>query len=54
MPKPNPEQETRVEWIKRCVPVVIEDGTAKEPKQAVAICVSMWNESLKKSSRNGA
>jgi len=48
MPTPNLDTETRREWINRCVPVVIRDGTTDRPDQAVAICVSMWNEALKK------
>lgn len=36
------EGETREEFVDRCIPIVIEDGTAKTPEQAVAICNSMW------------
>jgi hypothetical protein len=45
MPEPR-KDETRVEFLKRCIPQVIEEGTApKEPiEQAVAICSSMWRK----------
>ena len=47
MPIPKPEKETQTEWIKRCVPVVIQDGTTDKVDKAVAICFSMWREALK-------
>jgi HK97 family phage prohead protease len=28
--------------MKRCVPIVIEDGTAEDGDQAVAVCASIW------------
>jgi len=34
--------ETQDEFIARCIPVVIEDGTAEDNEQAVAVCYSMW------------
>ena len=37
MPTPKPN-ETRNQFVKRCVDVVITDGTTNDPKQAVAIC----------------
>lgn len=48
MPTPNPDKESKSEWVNRCVPVVIDDGTTDRPDQAVAICISMWDEFLKK------
>lgn len=42
MPTPHPATETRKEWMQRCVPKVIEDGTADDNTQAVAVCSSMW------------
>lgn len=48
MPTPDLDNEDRGEWIKRCVPVVIRDGTTDRPDQAVAICSSMWDQALKK------
>jgi len=46
MPTPR-EGENKDEWIKRCVPVVIEDGTAEDGDQAVAICNSIWEREMK-------
>jgi len=43
MPTPN-ENEPREEFISRCIPIVINDGTAETPEQAYAVCVSMYNE----------
>lgn len=48
MPTPQPKREKRPDWLNRCIPVVLQDGTAKDSKQAVAICSSMWREALKK------
>src|SRR5262245_2044867 len=47
MPTPRPGEETRDEWMERCVPKVIEDGTADDSDQAVAICSSMWEQAKK-------
>jgi len=42
---PTPESgESRDDFVSRCIPVVIEDGTAENPDQAVAVCNSMWEE----------
>ena len=42
---PTPQTgETRDEFIERCIPIVIDDGTAEDGEQAVAVCHSMWNE----------
>lgn len=43
MPLPR-KGETKEDYIARCIPVVIEDGTAKDGTQANAICNSMWAE----------
>jgi hypothetical protein len=43
MPTPN-EGESREDFVKRCIPIVIDDETAKDSKQAVAICNSMWEQ----------
>jgi len=43
MPTPR-KDETKDEYIKRCIPYVIKEGTAKNPKQAYAICLSMWKK----------
>jgi len=41
MPTPG-KNETKKKFISRCVPIVIEDGAAKNNKQALAICNSLW------------
>jgi hypothetical protein len=43
MPTPK-AGESEKEYIARCVPTVMKEGTAKDPKQAAAICYSMWRE----------
>jgi phage head maturation protease len=43
MPTPN-EGESREDFVKRCIPIVIDDGTAKDQDQAVAICNSMFDK----------
>jgi hypothetical protein len=40
--------ESRDEFISRCIPVVLNDGTAESQDQAVAICSSLWSESRSK------
>ena len=46
MPKPS-ENESKEEFISRCVSMVKEEGTAKDNEQAVAICFSMWEQHQK-------
>ncbi len=43
MPEPNKDEE-HDDFIKRCIPVVIEDGIAENPDQAVAICNGIWDK----------
>jgi hypothetical protein len=43
MPTPQ-EGESQDEFMERCVPIVLDDGTAEDPDQAVAVCSSMWEE----------
>jgi len=45
MPKPK-KQETKSKFFARCIPFVINEGTAKNLKQAVAIC-AMLHENKK-------
>lgn len=47
MPKPHPADETREEFLERCVPMVLDEGTAGDNDQAVAICSSMWSDAQK-------
>lgn len=45
---PSPQQgESRDDFIERCVPIVLDEGTADSQEQAVAICESYWEESKK-------
>jgi hypothetical protein len=44
MPRPR-QNETKSEFLTRCVPFVLEEGTAKNQEQAVAICHSLWEQS---------
>lgn len=46
MPTPH-ENESRDDFISRCIPIVLEDETAQDHDQAVAICNSMWEEAGK-------
>lgn len=48
MPKPHPSEETESEWMSRCIPVVLDDGTADDQDMAVAICLNMWRDAKKK------
>lgn len=52
MPVPR-SGETQGDFVARCIPIVIEDGTAKDPRQATAICFSMWREAKKKARAKG-
>ena len=51
MPKPNPN-ESKKDFIARCVPYVLKEGTAKDNKQAVAMCYSIWKQHRKNSAIN--
>lgn len=46
MPTPNPN-ESHDEFIERCIPIVMDEGTAENTEQASAICESYWEESKK-------
>ena len=43
MPVPG-NDEKRSDFISRCIPIVIHEGTTKDPKQAAAICHSIWRK----------
>ena len=45
MPIPNNE-EGKSQFIKRCIPILIDEG--KPHKQAVAICLNIWNRHSQK------
>ncbi len=53
MPTPR-KNEKKDDYMKRCVPMVMEEGTAKDNKQAVAICMSMFKQHKKKMMSRGA
>ena len=38
------EGESQQDYVSRCIPIVLKEGTAKDEKQAAAICYSMWRE----------
>jgi hypothetical protein len=46
MPTPN-ENETEQEFVSRCIPIVINEGTAQSTEQAFAICQSMYERNSK-------
>jgi hypothetical protein len=43
MPTPNTD-ESHDDFISRCIPVVLNDNTAKSQPQAVAVCESLWED----------
>lgn len=47
MPTPR-NDEDRQQFVERCVPVVLDDGTARDQDQAVAVCNSLWEQHRKK------
>ena len=48
MPVPK-KGENKKDFISRCIPIVINEGTTDDSSQAAAICYSIW-ERKKKSS----
>jgi len=45
---PNPRKgESQKDFVSRCVPTVLKEGTTKDNKQAVAICYSMYKQHQK-------
>jgi len=42
MPTPQAD-ESREDWMERCVPMVMDEGTADSRQQAIAMCSSMWD-----------
>ncbi len=45
MPTPN-KDESHDDFVQRCIPIVIDDGTAQDGEQATAICNSMWDDHM--------
>lgn len=54
MPTPRPAEETREDWMNRCVPMVLDDGAAQDADQAVAMCSQMWRDATEGKSMNRA
>ena len=52
MPEPT-EGESHDDFIKRCIPIVIEDGTAGDGAQANAICESLWERAKEETTFEG-
>jgi hypothetical protein len=46
MPDPL-DDESHDDFIERCIPIVLDEGTASDSDQAVAICNSLWEEDKK-------
>jgi len=44
MPTPG-RNEQQKDFIGRCIPIVLKEGTAKDNSQAAAICHSIWRKS---------
>jgi len=40
--------EKQKDFVSRCIPIVLKEGTAKNRSQATAICYSMYKEGKKK------
>jgi len=51
MPTPHPDTETEDEFVERCIPVVLDDGTTDDGDQAAAICHSMYQDAAKAKAR---
>jgi len=47
MPTPS-KRESKQDFVSRCIPQVIREGTAKDSSQAAAICFSMFRRKGKK------
>ena len=52
MPEPKPN-ETQKDFVSRCIPIVLEEGTAKDNNQAVAICNSMYEQKMQRGDGQG-
>jgi len=50
---PTPKQgESRKAFVARCIPFVLEEGTASTPQQAAAICNSLYNRAKGDTEKN--
>lgn len=50
MPQPG-KNESQDDFVSRCIPVVLKDKTAKDQKQAIAICFQTWRDAKKKAKK---
>ena len=46
MPTPN-AGESEKDFVSRCIPYIIKEGTTKDPSQAAAICHGIWRKKHK-------
>ena len=44
--------ETKNDFVSRCIPIVLNDGTAQDNNQAVAVCNSMYEQQKKDMQKN--
>jgi hypothetical protein len=51
MPTPGKDEKEK-DFISRCIPIVLKEGTAKDNKQAAAVCYSMWREHKKEEGKS--
>ena len=47
MPRVRPH-ESEKDYVARCIPVVLHEGTATDGPQAAAMCHSMWRQAKKR------
>lgn len=47
MPQKPKKGESEKDFVSRCIPIVLDEGTAEDNKQAAAVCYSMWREDKK-------
>lgn len=38
--------ESRDEFVSRCIPVIMDEGKAKDTNQAVAICINIFKSNV--------
>lgn len=50
MPQPG-KNESQDDFVSRCIPIVLKDKTAKDQKQAAAICFQTWRDAKKKKAK---
>jgi len=53
MPTPEPN-ETQDDFMKRCIPMVVDDGSAGDNEQAVAMCMTMFKQQHSEATKAGA